>query len=70
MEPVDNKEIYSEDTRETGNAGTFNPKLIPIQRDSYLGEFLLWSESVCGSQVTSCFIHLLRLWFATVRRLF
>ncbi|XP_067455908.1 integrin alpha-6-like [Thunnus thynnus] len=37
MEPVDNKKWDSEDTRETGNAGTFNPKLIPIQRDSYLG---------------------------------
>ncbi|XP_070692438.1 integrin alpha-6-like [Pempheris klunzingeri] len=37
MEPLDNLDFSSEDPRETGDIDQFNPKLIPLQRDSYLG---------------------------------
>lgn len=38
MEPLDNQEISSKDPCETGDIDQFNPKLIPLQRNSYLGE--------------------------------
>lgn len=69
MELLDNPDFSSEYSRETGDIDEFNPKLIPLQRDSYLGEFLLWSESVLGIDVRSHFINLLmRVCFAIVRR--
>ncbi|XP_035812832.2 integrin alpha-6-like isoform X2 [Amphiprion ocellaris] len=37
MELLDNLDIFSEDPRETGDIDQFNPKLIPFQRNSYLG---------------------------------
>ncbi|XP_037636914.1 integrin alpha-6-like [Sebastes umbrosus] len=37
MELLDNLDIYSADPRETGDIDELNPKLIPLQRDSYLG---------------------------------
>ncbi|XP_071314514.1 integrin alpha-6-like [Trachinotus anak] len=37
LELLDNLEILSEDPRETGDIDQFNPKLIPLQRNSYLG---------------------------------
>lgn len=41
MEVLDNLDIYSEDAREAGNIDDFNPKLIPLKSNSYLGQFLL-----------------------------
>lgn len=46
MELLDNLDISSADSRETGDVDQFNMKLIPLQRNSYLGQFLVWSESV------------------------
>uniref|UniRef100_I3J241 Integrin alpha-6 n=1 Tax=Oreochromis niloticus TaxID=8128 RepID=I3J241_ORENI len=37
MEVLDNLDLYSEDARETGNIDDFNPKLIPLKSNSYLG---------------------------------
>ncbi|CAK6964964.1 integrin alpha-6-like [Scomber scombrus] len=37
MEPLDNLGVSSEYARETGDIDNFNTKLIPLQRDSYLG---------------------------------
>ncbi|KAL7395618.1 hypothetical protein ABVT39_020294 [Epinephelus coioides] len=37
MEVVDNLDIFSPDPRETGDYDQFDPNLIPLQRDSYLG---------------------------------
>ncbi|XP_076595871.1 integrin alpha-6-like [Chaetodon auriga] len=37
MEFLDNLHVHSEYPRETGNIDRFNPKLIPLQRNSYLG---------------------------------
>ncbi|XP_039871880.1 integrin alpha-6-like [Simochromis diagramma] len=37
MEVLDNLDIYSVDARETGNIDDFNPKLIPLKSNSYLG---------------------------------
>ncbi|XP_054648706.1 integrin alpha-6-like [Dunckerocampus dactyliophorus] len=37
MELLDNLDISSEDTRETGDIDRFDSKLIPLHRDSYLG---------------------------------
>ncbi|XP_034454867.1 integrin alpha-6-like [Hippoglossus hippoglossus] len=37
LELLDNRDVFSEDPRETGNIDLFNPKLIPLQRASYLG---------------------------------
>nr|XP_046261717.1 integrin alpha-6-like [Scatophagus argus] len=37
MEPLDNLDIFGENPRETGDIDQFNPKLIPLQRNSYLG---------------------------------
>lgn len=51
MEPLENLGISTEYSRETGDVDKFDTKLIPIQRDSYLGEFLQWSESVWDSEV-------------------
>lgn len=56
MEPLDNMDISSEDRRETGDFDQFNRKLIPLQRNSYLGQFVVWSESVRAFQVRACFI--------------
>lgn len=44
MDFLDNLDISSEDPRETGDIDQFNPELIPLQRNSYLGQFL--SQSV------------------------
>lgn len=44
MEPVDNLAISSEDPRETGDIDHFDPKLIPLQSNSYLGQFLVWFD--------------------------
>lgn len=43
MDPLDNH-ISIEDTRETGDIDQFEPKLIPLQKNSYLGQFssLVW----------------------------
>ncbi|XP_039976615.1 integrin alpha-6-like isoform X2 [Xiphias gladius] len=37
LEPLDNLDILGEDPRETGDIDLFNPKLIPLQSNSYLG---------------------------------
>ncbi|XP_078145154.1 integrin alpha-6-like [Centroberyx gerrardi] len=37
MEPLDNLAVSSEEARETGDIDQFNPRLIPLQRNSYLG---------------------------------
>ncbi|XP_069388255.1 integrin alpha-6-like [Paralichthys olivaceus] len=37
LELLDNREIFSADPRETGDIDVFNQKLIPLQRNSYLG---------------------------------
>ncbi|XP_045885945.1 integrin alpha-6-like [Micropterus dolomieu] len=37
MELLDNLDIFSEGSRETGDIDELNPTLIPLQRDSYLG---------------------------------
>ncbi|XP_056239048.1 integrin alpha-6-like [Seriola aureovittata] len=37
LELLDNLDILSEDTRETGDIDLFNKNLIPLQRNSYLG---------------------------------
>ncbi|XP_070769684.1 integrin alpha-6-like [Enoplosus armatus] len=37
MELLDNLDVYSEGPRETGDIDQFNPKLIPLQRNSFLG---------------------------------
>lgn len=44
MEPVDNLAISSEERRETGDLDQFDPKLIPLQSNSYLGQFLVWFD--------------------------
>lgn len=41
MEVLDDLDIFSEEPRETGNIDEFNPKLIPLHSNSYLGQFLL-----------------------------
>lgn len=41
MEPIDNLDIDSEDARETGDTDQFNSRLIPLQRNSYMGLFTL-----------------------------
>ncbi|XP_077388086.1 integrin alpha-6-like [Festucalex cinctus] len=37
MEQLDNRDIFGEPPREAGNTDLFNSKLIPLQRNSYLG---------------------------------
>lgn len=47
MELLDNLVVLSdEEPRETGDIDQFNPKLIPLQRNSYLGQFVAQSESL------------------------
>lgn len=46
MEVLDDLDFTSEDARETGDIDQFNQKLIPLQRNSYLGQFPWWSKLV------------------------
>lgn len=47
MDPLDNNNIDNEvEARETGDNDRFEVKLIPLQRNSYLGECLVISKSV------------------------
>uniref|UniRef100_A0A8C3G6C0 Integrin alpha-2 domain-containing protein n=1 Tax=Cyclopterus lumpus TaxID=8103 RepID=A0A8C3G6C0_CYCLU len=53
MELLDNLDISSADSRETGDIDQFNMKLIPLQRNSYLGQFLVWSRvSILKGELT------------------
>lgn len=57
MEPLDNLAISSEDRRETGDIDQFDPKLIPLQSNSYLGQFLVWFDFLEGiNSSINCFI--------------
>lgn len=46
MDPLNNLVFSSEESRETGDIEQFNPELIPLQRNSYLGQFfnLVWAS--------------------------
>lgn len=61
MELLDNLEMFSDDPRETGDIDLFKSELIPLQRDSYLGQFPVWSQSVSGFKVaffcTNLMVH-------------
>lgn len=46
MERLDNQGIIGADGRETGDIDKFDSRLIPLQRNSYLGQLLVCSESV------------------------
>ena len=59
LELMDNLDIFSEDPRETGDIDLFNPELIPLQRDSYLGQFLVRSQPFWVFKVVSFFINLM-----------
>lgn len=56
MEPLDNLAFPSETPRETGDLDQFQPKLIPLQRNSYLGQCLIGSKSVWAAKL--CFSYL------------
>lgn len=51
MDPLDNQNISSEAPRETGDLDQFEPKLIPLQRNSYLGQCLIGSKSVWAANL-------------------
>lgn len=45
MEIIDDFPFPIDDPRETGDIDHFNPELIPLLRNSYLGWFEFWSYS-------------------------
>lgn len=46
LDPLDNNKInYEVKSRESGDNDKFDVKLIPLQRNSYLGECLVTSKS-------------------------
>lgn len=53
MDPLDNLAFSSEYSRETGDIDQFQPKLIPLQINSYLGQCLIRSKSVWAAKL--CF---------------
>lgn len=45
MEAIEDFPFPIDDPRETGNLDQFNPELIPLQGNSYLGRFEFCSDS-------------------------
>lgn len=56
MDPLDNRAFSSEEPRETGDIDQFQPKLIPLEKNSYLGQCLIGSKSVWAAKL--CFSYL------------
>lgn len=53
MDPLDDLVFSSESSRETGDIDQFQPKLIPLKTNSYLGQCLIRSKSVWAAKL--CF---------------
>lgn len=61
LEDLDNEDFDNLDEvpRETGDIDLFNPKLIPLKDNSYLGQFLVWSGLIMVFKVAFPFINLM-----------
>lgn len=58
MELLDNEDLLSEDPRETGNIDLFDPKIIPLQTSSYLGQFPVGSLHESAAWSVNCVLYI------------